>query len=59
MHFGAKDGLSLRARTNYCLGFIQPFALILFCDAIDVIETKSTQPYSNFVKYGYLCTPFY
>jgi hypothetical protein len=59
MHFGAEDGLNLHAQTNYCLGFIQPLVLILFHDAINVAETKSTWPYSNFVKYGYLCTPFY
>ncbi len=28
--------LSLHACTNYCLGFIEPFMLILFCNAINV-----------------------
>jgi hypothetical protein len=36
VHFGVKDVLNLHAYTNYCLGFIEPFILILLCNAINI-----------------------
>ncbi len=36
MHFGVEDVVSLHVYTNYYLGFIEPFMLILLSDAINV-----------------------
>lgn len=63
MHFSVEDVLSLHACTNYCLGFIEPFILILLCNAIIValfccLQKKINLAIFKFYQVWCFCIPF-